>query len=154
MLVQVWSAWCMPSQALQLGRQQTLAPSARPSAGARERAGTALGATLTQSAPALTCAGLFFDAASWDGTLHELAESRPKELFSAVPKMHFVPKKVTDFDNFAHYNCPMYKTSERRGVLSTTGHSTNFVMDVRVPTSRDASHWIKRGTAMLTSLDD
>jgi Dynein heavy chain C-terminal domain len=41
-----------------------------------------------------------------------------------------------------------------QGILSTTGHSTNFVMDVRVPTSTSASHWIKRGTAMLTSLND
>jgi dynein heavy chain, axonemal len=97
---------------------------------------------------------MFFEAADWDYHAHELAESKPKVLFAPVPKMLFEPKKVRDFVDFPNYSCPMYKTSERRGVLSTTGHSTNFVMDVRVPTSRGDRHWIKRGTAMLTSLDD
>jgi dynein heavy chain len=48
----------------------------------------------------------------------------------------------------------MYKTSVRKGVLMTTGHSTNFVLKMRMPTKKDASHWVLRGAALLLSLDD
>jgi hypothetical protein len=38
-----------------------------------------------------------------------------------IPPMLFLPAKLTEFKDTPHYMCPMYKTSERRGVLSTTG---------------------------------
>jgi len=48
------------------------------------------------------------------------------------------------------------RESTRNGTLSTTGHSTNFVMFIRVPMAshHTQQHWIKRGVAMLTGLDD
>ena len=75
-------------------------------------------------------------------------------LFTPMPIIWMVPKEVTAFSQFQHYLCPMYKTSERRGILSTTGHSTNFVMDVRLPSNTSAAHWTKRGVALLTTLDN
>lgn len=65
------------------------------------------------------CAGMFFEAAAWDYNSHELCESQPTVLFSPVPIIHFQAKKVEEMLEFVHYTCPMYKTSERRGVSLT-----------------------------------
>lgn len=114
--------------------------------------------------------GLYLEGASWDARHHVIAESHPRELFVAVPYILLWPKMKTlvpvvegipeqytgSLSGTAHvYMCPVYKTSFRQGVLSTTGHSTNFVMFIRLPMSADhkQKHWIKRGVAMLTQLD-
>lgn len=52
------------------------------------------------------------------------------------------------------YKCPLYKTAERKGTLSTTGHSTNYVLPFLLGTNKPATHWVKRSVAMICQTDD
>eukprot|EP00611_Tribonema_gayanum_P031950 TRINITY_DN936_c3_g3_i1.p1 TRINITY_DN936_c3_g3~~TRINITY_DN936_c3_g3_i1.p1 ORF type:complete len:1333 (+),score=418.63 TRINITY_DN936_c3_g3_i1:367-3999(+) len=99
--------------------------------------------------------GLYLEGARWDKDEHTLAESYPKVLFSLAPIIWFRPMRKEELVLEPHYNCPVYKTSDRRGVLSTTGHSTNFICYIRMAsTDIPESHWVMRGVCMLTTLDD
>ncbi len=98
--------------------------------------------------------GLFFEGACWDSKTHLLGSSKPKELFSDSPTMQLVPivnsqKVVPDT---LIYKCPLYKVVSRRGTLSTTGHCTNFVMFMEVPTDQEEAIWIKAGVALFLAL--
>ncbi len=52
------------------------------------------------------------------------------------------------------YQCPIYKTPTRAGSLSTTGHSTNHITDLQLPSNRPSDHWIRRGVALLTETSE
>jgi len=102
------------------------------------------------------CYGWFVEGANWDNTEMFLVESNPKELFVGMPVIWLKPARIVEDKRKKHvYMCPVYKTSERRGMLSTTGHSTNFVIMAQLPMAPTdlERHWIKRGVAMLTQLD-
>ena len=72
-------------------------------------------------------------------------------MFDTMPVVHFNP--AANFERKKEdYECPLYKTAVRAGVLSTTGQSTNFVVAVDMPTDRDPDYWVAMGTAMLCAL--
>ena len=88
--------------------------------------------------------GLFLEGCKWDATEEgcegssglktgALVESDPRILYMQVPMIHINVMENKDVPLRNAYTCPVYKTSERRGQLSTTGHSTNFVMMIALP---------------------
>lgn len=97
--------------------------------------------------------GLFIEGARWNARSHQLDESRPKDLFSEMPIIWLIPTVNRSQPSTGIYVCPVYKTLTRAGTLSTTGHSTNFVFSVELPSDKRQTHWIKRGVAMLCALN-
>jgi dynein heavy chain len=54
------------------------------------------------------------------------------------------------------FECPVYKTPERAGGLSSTGQSTNFLMQMQLPmpAGSNQAKWLLQGAAVLCSVDD
>jgi len=107
--------------------------------------------------------GFFLEGCGWNDA-DGLAESEMGVLFVSLPVVWLKPTKRSELvadkeiNNVFRtsppgYLCPLYKTSERKGTLSTTGHSTNFVMYAELRTSSSQDHWICRGVALLCMLD-
>ena len=101
--------------------------------------------------------GLFMDGARYNREYKVIDEQYPAVLYDTVPLVHFQP--VKDYvPSPEEYQCPLYKTGARAGVLSTTGQSTNYILSVEIPTSAEdekpPAHWTKRAAALLCQLND
>ncbi|KAI9224435.1 dynein heavy chain and region D6 of dynein motor-domain-containing protein [Blastocladiella britannica] len=97
--------------------------------------------------------GIYMEGARWDGNTHAIAESHTKLLYDALPVLWLKPGERAKFKTDNSYDCPVYKTLARRGTLSTTGHSTNYVMSMRIPSRHPEEHWVNRGVACVLSLN-
>ena len=98
--------------------------------------------------------GLFLQGARWNISEGKLADSKKGVLFVELPVIWLEPILETTKDDERAYKCPLYKTSLRKGELSTTGHSTNFIMYLALHTEQKPEFWINRGVALLCQLDD
>ena len=108
------------------------------------------------SKPASGCYiyGLFLEGAAWDKRNMCITESAKSVLFTKFPVIWLDPVNRLDKIPANSFRHPMYKVSTRAGTLSTTGHSTNFVMFLNIPAGPlGPAHWIKRGVAFLCLLD-
>ncbi|KAG7211512.1 hypothetical protein KM043_010780 [Ampulex compressa] len=97
--------------------------------------------------------GLFIDAGRWDFRFMILVDANRGEMNPPFPVIHINPVLQLPEDD-SRYVCPLYKTNIRAGVLSTTGHSTNFVLALLVPSARRQSYWVLKGTALLIEIAD
>lgn len=81
-----------------------------------------------------------------------------------MPYVTFVPMLKKDLEEkektAQRYKCPVYRTTERKGVLTTTGHSSNYIFDILVECEgfepldtagriELVQKWVRRGTAMF-----
>lgn len=97
--------------------------------------------------------GLFIDGAAWDYDEMVICDQQFGVMYEKCPVINFFPVQLRKKD-FSKYHIPLYKTSVRAGTLSTTGHSTNYVLSIEVSTSEPPSYWILKGAALLTMLND
>nr|XP_033183004.1 dynein heavy chain 6, axonemal [Bombus vancouverensis nearcticus] len=95
--------------------------------------------------------GLFIDAGRWDFGSMLLVDANIGEMNPSLPVLHINPVLELPKDD-SRYVCPLYKTAVRAGVLSTTGHSTNFVVAVLLASEKEQSYWILKGTALLIEI--
>ena len=102
------------------------------------------------------------EGARWDAAEHTINDSFPKQLYTEIPVIHLDPEQNRKDPTGNVYRCPVYKILSRRGTLSTTGHSTNFIMWIELPSNRtniinnegraDQEEWIRAGVAAFSSL--
>lgn len=98
--------------------------------------------------------GLFLQGAQWSREEGALIDSNPGILFQAMPAIKLEPIIISEYKPESIYNCPLYKTTQRAGELSTTGHSTNFILFLDLATNREPEEWTRAGVALICQLDD
>lgn len=96
--------------------------------------------------------GLYLDGARWDRENEVLTDQLPSKMVETMPIIHFKPQEDYKADP-EDYQAPLYKTSVRQGVLSTTGQSTNFILMVSIPSKELPAIWIQRAAALLCMPD-
>jgi dynein heavy chain len=94
--------------------------------------------------------GISLEGATWNFTGGYLEESRPMELISAMPIIHFKPvegKRRTG-NKHGFYSCPVYMYPIRSG----SRERPSYVVTVELRAGKfSADFWTKRGVAMLLS---
>jgi dynein heavy chain len=106
--------------------------------------------------------GLFIEGARWNMEIMSMDDSLPKKLFVDAPMLWCKPVRNFVKPTTGVYCMPVYKILSRWGILATTGHSSNFIMWIPMPSNRgdfinnqglaDQKEWIKAGVAAFCSL--
>ncbi|KAM6949562.1 LOW QUALITY PROTEIN: dynein axonemal heavy chain 2 [Aplochiton taeniatus] len=95
--------------------------------------------------------GLYLEGAGWDKKNSCLVEAEPMQLVCPIPTIHFKPVECRKKVAKSMYSCPCYYFPVRSGGAGRA----SFVVGVELKSGAVLSdHWIKRGTALLMSLDN
>ncbi|CAI8007748.1 Dynein heavy chain 2, axonemal [Geodia barretti] len=95
--------------------------------------------------------GLFLEGAGWDKRAGCLVEASPMQLVCPMPTIHFKPAETKRRSAKGIYSCPCYYFPNRSGGSGRP----SFVVTVDLKSGQSSSeHWVKRGTALLMSLDN
>ena len=117
--------------------------------------GTAVEEVTEPADDGVFCTGMYFDGARWDDESCAIADARPAENWTPMRIVQFLPE-MDHKANPAFFACPVYKTSTRSGQLSTTGMSTNFVVNVELPCAPGVppQKWVLAGVGCVLNLND
>nr|XP_060635826.1 dynein axonemal heavy chain 2 [Anolis sagrei ordinatus] len=95
--------------------------------------------------------GLYLQGAGWDKKNSCLMEAEPMQLVCPIPTIHFKPVENKKKSGKGMYACPCYYYPNRAG----TAGRPSFVIGIDLRSgAMPSDHWIKRGTALLMSLDN
>jgi len=97
--------------------------------------------------------GLFIEGCRFEFGRQKLVDSEPGIMYTKAPVVMFMPTENYVLDP-SEYKMPLYKTVERKGILSTTGQSTNFVCYVDCKSDQPPEYWVLKGAAMFCALKD
>ncbi|CAJ1086733.1 dynein heavy chain 2%2C axonemal-like [Xyrichtys novacula] len=94
--------------------------------------------------------GLYLEGAGWDKKNCCLVEAEPMQMVCPIPTINFKPVENRKKMAKGMYLCPMYYFPVRSGRAGRA----SFVLGVEIKSGAlTPDHWIKRGTALLMSLD-
>eukprot|EP00826_Nyctotherus_ovalis_P001946 TRINITY_DN10368_c0_g2_i3.p1 TRINITY_DN10368_c0_g2~~TRINITY_DN10368_c0_g2_i3.p1 ORF type:complete len:549 (+),score=111.08 TRINITY_DN10368_c0_g2_i3:59-1705(+) len=101
--------------------------------------------------------GLFIEGARWNEKSGYLDEMRGKERYSQMPMISVKPVEISSSEKDREvYECPVYSTENRHESYSIHGCTKTHITSIDLPiSSKDmVKHWVKRGVAMVTQLND
>lgn len=87
--------------------------------------------------------GLFFEGVKWNYEEESLEEQDRNQLITPAPYILLKPSPMKSLCENC-YECPVYLTINRKG----------FIFDIKFPSSQSHIHWIRRGAALICSLND
>ncbi|XP_039997326.1 dynein heavy chain 2, axonemal [Xiphias gladius] len=95
--------------------------------------------------------GLYLEGAGWDKKNSCLVEAEPMQMVCPIPTIHFKPVENRKKMGKGMYLCPCYYFPVRSG----SAGRASFVVGVELKSGAvTPDYWIKRGTALLMSLDN